>query len=305
MRFVSLIPAIPAVAALFLSASAHAQAWEEYVNRSDFFTVNFPGEPADKEITYKTAKGTSLPAHVYTAQDANGSSYSITVVDYSGATDEGPTAIEEAAKTIRALGTVKYEGVNMLDMHRSWRMTVETPAQRRILGEILVSAANRLYISQADTALDAAPPAQFQASLGVLDANGFKIRNRTVEGATPDEVVPVTPQQRAIDVARNEALVQGTWRNANGGSCEVAFYKAGERSKTKRGEDSMVGTVTNAGITLTGQLIIQGPRVGQFINPTTDMVIMLFDPSPGKIVFSGLIEPTAGWGDVTLAPCQG
>ena len=69
MRFVSLIAAM---AALFISGAAHAQAWEEYVNRGDFFAVNFPGEPMRADITYKTAKGTSLQGHVFTAQDSRG-----------------------------------------------------------------------------------------------------------------------------------------------------------------------------------------------------------------------------------------
>ena len=65
MRLISLIPAL---VALFVSGTASAQSWEEYVNRGDFLSANFPGEPTEQEITYKTAKGTSLPAHVYTAQ---------------------------------------------------------------------------------------------------------------------------------------------------------------------------------------------------------------------------------------------
>ena len=88
MRMLGLISAI---AALFISGAAHAQVWEEYVNRGDFFAVNFPGEPTRTDITYKTAKGTTLAGHVYTAQDSRGR-YSITVVDYNSATDELATA---------------------------------------------------------------------------------------------------------------------------------------------------------------------------------------------------------------------
>src|SRR5882724_5005252 len=134
MRFISFIPA---VVALFVSGAASAQTWGEYVNRGDFFTVNFPGEPTVQDLAYKTAKGTTLPAHIYTARDQRGT-YRLTVVDYTGAAAEGPTAIDEATKAIRAKGTVKYDAVNMLDMHRSWRITVETPAKTRLLGEILV-----------------------------------------------------------------------------------------------------------------------------------------------------------------------
>jgi tetratricopeptide (TPR) repeat protein len=53
-------------------------------------------------------------------------------------------------------------------MHRSWRITVETP-RSRILGEILIAANSRVYIVEGETPLNLPPPAQFQASLQVLD----------------------------------------------------------------------------------------------------------------------------------------
>jgi hypothetical protein len=68
----------------------------------------------------------------------------------------------------------------MLDNHKSQRITVETPAQRRILAEILVSADKRLYISESETTLTAPPPAQYQASLQVLDDDGVRIRYKAV-----------------------------------------------------------------------------------------------------------------------------
>ena len=170
---------IPAVMALFFSGAACAQSWAEFVDRPDHFTVNFPGDPSRADLTYKTAKGTSLPAHVYTAQDARGR-YVMTVVNYATAPDELATAINEAAAAVRAKGTVKYDGTGMMDNHKSQRITVETPAQRRLLSEILVSADKRLYISEAETALNAAPPAQYQASLQILDDDGVRIRYRAV-----------------------------------------------------------------------------------------------------------------------------
>lgn len=302
MRFVSLIPAL---AALFISGAACAQSFTEYVNRGDFFTVNFPGDPTEEAITYKTAKGTSLPGHVYTAKDARGT-YSITVVDYSKATGEIGTAMEEARESMRAKGTAKYDAVNMLDNHRSWRMTVETPNQRVILAEIVVAANNRLYLSQAETALHAAPPAQFQASLQILDENGVRIRYKVVQPASANEVVPVTAASRAIEVAKIEKQVAGTWKNPAGGSCEAAFFKAGARVKTTRGEDAMAGTITNAGTVINGQAIIEGPREGQFINPMTDKVILIFEPQAGdRLSFSALGPPATGWPDVTLDLCPG
>jgi len=294
-----------AVAALVLSGTANAQTWSEYVNRDDFFSVNFPGDPVRQDFAYKTAKGTSLPAHLYTTQDSRGH-YTITVVDYNGANGEMAAAIDEAAKSFRAKGRVRYDAVNMLDNHRSWRMTVETTEKRVILAEILMALNNRLYISASDTALNIPPPAQFQVSLQILDDNGLRIRYRQVTGATPDEVVPVTPQARDIEVAKIVAQVSGNWKDSAGGSCEAAYLKAAQRVKTGRGEEALTGTVVNKGITIPGQLIVAGPREGQFIDAKSDKAIALFDPMDGtKLSFSPIGAPATGWPDVTLELCPG
>lgn len=303
-----IIPIVPAVLALFVSGAALAQAWDVYINRENFFLLNLPGEPAMKEVSYKTEKGTNLTARVFTAVAPASSllagTYSLTVVNYSSATGELATAIEQAAKTFRAKGKVTYEGVNMLDNHRSWRQTVET-ANQRILTEILIAKNNRLYISESATALNAPPPAQFQASLQILDENGVRIRYAQVESNVPGEVVPVTPANRERVSAEIGAQVAGTWRNA-GGSCQTAYFKSGERVKSPRGEEAMTGTITNAGTTITGQLLIAGPRVGQFINPMNDRAIFLFDALPGnKLMFTAIGEPATGWPDVTLDRCAG
>ena len=306
MRFVSLTAA---VVALFISNAASAQVWEEYVNRDNFFQINFPGEPAATERPYKTAKGTELTARVFTAAAPGNSilagTYSVTVVDYTNAKAELGTAIDEAAAAIRAKGIAKYDAVNMLDMHRSWRMTVETPTQR-ILAEILIAANNRLYVTEAVTALNVPPPAQFQAALQILDNNGIRIRNRTVEPVKADEVVPVTAQANAIESARVASVIQGTWKNPAGGSCETAYFKSAERTKTKRGEEAVAGTIVNAGMTISGQAIISGAREGQFINPANDQAIFLFENKPGdKLNFFAIGAPAIGWPEVTLELCPG
>lgn len=182
MRFFKFFPAL--LALLFVSSTAHAQDWGEYSNRENFFTVNFPGDPMVAESPYKTAKGTILTARKFTAvapaDTLLAGTYSITAVDYNSAKAELPTAIEEAAAAIRAMGTVKYDGGGMIDNHRSWRLTVETADKHRLLAEILASEAGRLYIVVADTAMTAPSPAQFQASVQILDENGVRIRDRSV-----------------------------------------------------------------------------------------------------------------------------
>jgi hypothetical protein len=176
MRFVSLAPAL---VALFLANSANAQEWGEYVNRQEFFTVNFPGEPTMTQVPYTTAKGTKLTAHVFTAAAAANSilagTYSMTVVDYASAPAELGTAIAEAAKSAREKGTAKYDEPGNVDRIKTQRMTIETKDNHRIMSEILVQG-TRLYIVQADTAINVPPPAQFQASVQILDEKGERIR---------------------------------------------------------------------------------------------------------------------------------
>lgn len=167
---------------LVMSGAAIAQEWAEFVDRTDHFTVNFPGDPQKTDTTFKTDKGASLPGHIYKASDRRGT-YVMTVVDYKTAPDQIGTAIEEASKLVRAKGKVTYDGTGMLDNHKSQRITIETPNGRRLLAEILISAENRLYISEADTALNAPPPAQYQASLQVLDDDGVRIRYKAVGSA--------------------------------------------------------------------------------------------------------------------------
>lgn len=44
--------------------------------------------------------------------------------------------------------------------------------------------------------------------------------------------------------------------------------------------------------------------MGQFINPTTDRAIFLFDTLPGnEMSFSAIGAPALGWPDVTLDRC--
>jgi hypothetical protein len=250
-----------------------------------------------------------LPARVFTATAPAGSitagTYKVTIVDYSNALNELGDAVEQARAAIKAKGTVKYDEVNDLDRHREWRMTVETPTTR-ILASTLLAANNRLYITEGENALSAPPPAQFHVSLQILNQEGVRIRQLTYIAAPEDEVAPISEKANALEAARLTALVSGSWRNPAGGSCEAAYFKSGDRNKTRRNEEAMAGTVTNAGMTITGQLILAGAREGQFINPMTDKAIFLFENKPNdKLTFTAIGEPAAGWPETTLEYCPG
>jgi hypothetical protein len=306
MRSVGLVSVL---FALFLSGTASAQVWQEYVNRENNFQINMPAEPTMTETQYRTVRGTMLPARVFTAVAPQGSitagTYKVTVVDYSSATSELGDAIEQVRSAMKGKGTVKYDEVNDLDRHREWRLTVETPTTR-ILASTLIAANNRLYISEGETALSAPPPAQFHVSLQILNEEGVRIRQLTYIEAPEDEIAPISEKANALEAARLTALVSGTWRNPSGGSCEAAYFKSGERNRTRRNEEAMAGTVTNAGTTIAGQLILAGAREGQFINPTSDRAIFLFENKGNdRLGFTAIGEPAIGWPDVTLELCPG
>lgn len=305
MRFAGLVPAI---AALFISSAACAQNWDVYVNRDNFFSVNLPGEPKATETPYKTAKGTALTAHVFTAVAPPGSrlsgTYTITVVDYTKAKDELSTAVDQAREMVKAKGTTKYDGLNNIDLHLSRRLTIET-GTTRILAEILVAANDRLYITQAETPLNVPPPAVFQASLQILDDSGVRIRTRTNLGVPDGVTSPISAGGVPEESDKLAGLMSGAWHTA-GGACESAYFKSGARLKTKRDEQALAGTVVNAGTTISGQLILNGSREGQFIDPASDKAIMLFDPQDGqKLNISSIGAPAIGWPDVTLELCPG
>ena len=169
---------------------------------------------------------------------------------------------------------------------------------------MLVAANKRLYISQADTALNVPPPAQFSVSLQILNAEGVRIRNRAPEPAKEGEIVPVTEAARIADTAAMLKRVAGNWK-APGGSCESAYLKATVRAKTVRGEEALDGTVTAMGMAVKGLLIVNGPRVGQIVDAKTDKVIFIFDPKDDKMDISALGPPAIGWPDITLDICPG
>ena len=98
----------------------------------------------------------------------------------SGHSAKNGRATATPSKAARTKGTVKYDEENNIDQMRSWRLTLETANNRRILTEILVSAEKRLYIVEANTPINVPPPAQFQASVQILDADGVRIRYKTV-----------------------------------------------------------------------------------------------------------------------------
>ena len=56
------------VALLPLPSSVLAQEWTEYVDRTERFSINFPGQPTISEATYPPQRGAPVRARVFTVQ---------------------------------------------------------------------------------------------------------------------------------------------------------------------------------------------------------------------------------------------
>ena len=82
---------IAVVLGVLIAVTAHgaaAQEWGEYVSTQDGFKINFPGQPAIADTTWKSQMEYTLPARVYSAERGR-ERYSLTVVDYSGIEQQG------------------------------------------------------------------------------------------------------------------------------------------------------------------------------------------------------------------------
>ena len=83
-----LIPLIPAALLLLSPGPAFAQGQDQdpisYVSKADYFSIDFPNEPAVREITYPDEYRINLPGRVYTS-NVGKSRYTVTVVDYRDA----------------------------------------------------------------------------------------------------------------------------------------------------------------------------------------------------------------------------
>jgi hypothetical protein len=118
--------------------------------------------------------------------------------------------------------------------------------------------------------------------------------------------VSTASAQNVAEADKVAGQVAGAWKNPAGGACDKAFFKTGERTKTVRGENAMAGVVSDAGMVVTGQLILQGARDGQIVNTIDDKVIFIFEPKEGnKLTLTPMGPPVLSWKEVTLELCPG
>jgi hypothetical protein len=180
-----------------------AQAWIEYQSRADFFSVNFPGEPQVRDITYRTEYSITLPGRVYSYENGP-SRYAVTVVDYSSlekleaervkgcqaAGGDGDSCNDHSladmhgAIVFATWGFVQrdakvthfsYSNVDRVEGHE---LQLTNADKSRTFVSIHMHE-NRLYILEGTVPAGAPAPALFQQSLGFLDRDGKGIRYDT------------------------------------------------------------------------------------------------------------------------------
>jgi len=167
---------IPAAFILFVSGSCFAQDWIEYVDRTERFGVNFPGQPTVKETTFKSEDGGALPAKVYTAKGALGV-YSITVVNYAKAdvTIWRGSMAWAAWQFRKRGGEVTYDAFAQTDRIEGHQLQITNADKSRTFVAVHPHA-RRLYILEATAPAGYPPPSDFPQTLGILDENGNRIR---------------------------------------------------------------------------------------------------------------------------------
>jgi hypothetical protein len=216
------IPVLTAALILFMGGPSLGQDWIQYASPTDFFGVNFPGEPRVQDITYPTEYGITLPGRAYHV-DNGPSRYSVTVVDYGNAEAIHTARAEQCRKKggegdacqndwrVDVQGSIVYASWKFfqrnaqvthyawyfLDMVEGHRLQLLNPDSSRTFAAIHRHG-TRLYILEATVPKGAPPPGLFQQSLEFLDEGGKAIRYRTfyTTGYSEEWKFPAAPPPR-------------------------------------------------------------------------------------------------------------
>lgn len=196
-----LIPLVPAAFVLFVSGPSFAQEWIEYASRADLFSVNFPGEPKVREITYPTEYGITLPGRVHSVENGP-NRYSVTVVDYANVEKIHAERVKDCRGypdtcnnpwRAEVRGAMDYAMWNFLqrdakvthyayynaDRVEGRRLQLTNADRSRTFAAIHMHE-DRLYILEGTVPASSPPPGLFQQSLGFLDKQGNRVRYATI-----------------------------------------------------------------------------------------------------------------------------
>lgn len=186
---------LPIALAVFAVNEVAAQQWAQYRDESEFFAVNFPGEPVVTEAPFASEYGATFPSKTYTVE-YDDYHYSIKVIDFTDAqqiylelpdkTDEASSqwlwlydqlgATAQIARQYRERGgDVTFDAWNHIDFVEGHQLQItNTDRSRTFVGIYLHNA--RLYVLDATVPQTALPPGLFQQSITFLDDDGVRVR---------------------------------------------------------------------------------------------------------------------------------
>ena len=199
MRSIRLVATLSA-----LTIAGPSYAWIEYASQVDHFSINFPDEPEVREIEYITEYSLHLPARVYSHEDGT-SRYVVTVVDFSdteakhterlarcreelgdGDSCNNPWEIELHGAIVHAdwnlmrnAAEVTHFSFHHSDLVAGHQLQLRNADDSRTFAAIFMHE-NRLYIMEGTVPAGMPEPGLFQQSLGFIDANGDRIRYRSI-----------------------------------------------------------------------------------------------------------------------------
>ena len=169
---------ILAVAAMMgLPALTLAQEWTEYENRADHFSINFPGQPTIRDITYEPQRGGPLKGRVFEVKDGP-RRYSVTVINLNGLprpSDFKGAVAWEAWNFRKRGGEITYDAFAQVDSIDGHQLQIVNP-DKTITFAGIYNHDKRLYILEATTPPDTPGAVHFQQSLIILDDEGKRIR---------------------------------------------------------------------------------------------------------------------------------
>lgn len=159
---------------LGLSGVAAAQTWTSYANREYRVAIDFPGQPVEKDIAYKTKSGATVPARQFSVERGT-NRYLLTVAVFPSGPGADEQEVEHAAALLRARGAVRVAAADAYDPGVPGRQLSIVEKGGRELLAVIYMYDHRLYIAEGSVAAGASAPVQFQQSMTILDAKGEQL----------------------------------------------------------------------------------------------------------------------------------
>ena len=168
---------VAVAAMLCLPVAALAQEWTEFEDRTEHFSINFPGQPTIQDITYEPQRGGPLKGRVFRVQDGP-RLYSVTVINLAGltrASDFKGAVAWEAWNFRKRGGEITYDAFAQVDSIDGHQLHI-TNRDKTVTVVGIYNHAKRLYILEATTPANTPGAIHFQQSLIILDDEGKRIR---------------------------------------------------------------------------------------------------------------------------------